>query len=72
MVRGEGEVTLAELIQAIGEGTSDYSAIQGLSFYQDGNIFRTADRPRVKSLDDSPFPAIDLMPTLKSRWFPGR
>ncbi|HJX13222.1 MAG TPA: radical SAM protein [Dehalococcoidales bacterium] len=72
VVRGEGEVTLRELISAIDEGEADLAGIPGLSFKRADGIYRTAERPKIKDLDDSPFPAIDLMPPRKSRWFPRR
>lgn len=73
VVRGEGEVTLKELIQAIEEDTDDYSAIQGISYQADKEIIKkTSNRPRIKNLDDAPFPAVHLMPMRKSKWFPER
>ena len=72
VVRKEGEITLKELIEAMENGGPDYNEILGISFCQNGEVIRTAERPKLTNLDDSPFPAFDLMPTMKSRWFPGR
>lgn len=72
VIRGEGELTLKELLEAINEGTYNCKTIQGISFYQEDSVYRTNDRPKIKNLDDSPIPNIDLMPPRKSRWFPGR
>ncbi|MFH1359721.1 MAG: radical SAM protein [Candidatus Omnitrophota bacterium] len=72
VVHGEGEITLKELIGAISENAPDYSGIQGISYCREGNVYKTADRSKIKNLDDSPFPAIHLMPLRKSKWFPGR
>lgn len=72
VVRGEGEITLKELIQVLDKGSSDYPSIEGISFSDREEIKRTADRKRIRSLDDSPFPEFHLMPLRKSRWFPGR
>jgi len=72
VVRGEGEITLKELTQAFEDKNYDYSSIQGISFFEKEEIKKTADRQRIRNLDDSPFPAIHLMPLRKSRWFPGR
>ena len=72
VVRGEGEVTLKELIRAFNEKNYDYSLVQGISFFDKEEIKKTANRQRIHNLDDSPFPAVRLMPLRKSRWFPGR
>lgn len=72
VVRGEGEITLKELIEAIANNSSDFSSIKGISYSLNGAIHKTENRPRIKNLDDSPIPAWDLMQMRKSRWFPGR
>ena len=73
VVRGEGEITLRELIAAYGSGHPDFSAIPGITWLEGSAVVkRSAARERIKTLDDSPFPAFDLMPKRKSRWFPGR
>ncbi len=72
VILGEGEKTLKELIEAIAQGVLDYSLIKGIAYNQDGKIFETAKRERIKNLDESPFPAIHLMPDRTSRWFPDR
>lgn len=72
VVRGEGEQTLSELVQAIENGVKDFSAINGVSFYKDGAYCKTPERQKIKKLDDTPFPAVHLMPPRKSLWFAGR
>lgn len=72
VVRGEGELTLKELIEAIANDATDFSAIQGISYNLNGAVHKTGDRQRIKNLDDSPFPAWHLMPMRKSIWFPER
>jgi anaerobic magnesium-protoporphyrin IX monomethyl ester cyclase len=72
VVRGEGELTLKELVRAIAEKAADFFSIDGISYLNGATVKRTIDRPRIKNLDDSPFPAWELMPMRKSRWFPGR
>src|SRR5262249_59178169 len=44
LIRGEGEVTLRELIRAI-EGPADYGDISGLSYRVDGGFLHNPDRP---------------------------
>ncbi len=62
-IRGEGEVTLSELLDHLGgRGQSVPDAIAGLAFARsDGTIVRTAHRPELKDLDALPRPAWDLV-----------
>lgn len=63
VVRGEGEITLAELLDA-----SSWEQVLGIT-YRDGDIIhRTADRPNIRPLDSLPMPAFHLVPT--ERYFP--
>ncbi len=72
VVMGEAEITLKELLAAIENKASDFSRISGI-VYSDGNgMHRTMPRPFIRDLDESPFPAVNLMPDRISRWFPGR
>ncbi len=61
IVRYEGEETLAELIEALRDG-SDLNNVKSLSFRQEGSIKSTPVRPLIHNLDDLPIPAYDLMP----------
>ncbi len=55
-VRGDGEVTLTELLAAL-EGSGDFSSIDGL-LYRDrrGQVVRNAEREAVEDMDSFPFP----------------
>ncbi|MFX1535868.1 MAG: B12-binding domain-containing radical SAM protein [Promethearchaeota archaeon] len=55
IVRGEGEKTLAEVIQALNR-TSSMSSVKGISFRQNNRIVHTSQRPLIENLDDLPFP----------------
>lgn len=61
-VRGEGEVTLAEILETISGDSQqgfkhDYSHINGITFrHQDGGLRRTPDRVRNRNLDLFPSP----------------
>jgi len=55
IVRGEGEETLAELVQSLSEGKS-FSRVRGISFRSNGEIVETSNRPLIENLDDLPFP----------------
>jgi radical SAM superfamily enzyme YgiQ (UPF0313 family) len=61
IVLGEGEVTLLELVKALGNPGADVSAIPGLAYQQGDSIVRTGKRPVIKELDALPFPAWDLV-----------
>lgn len=61
VIIGEGEQTLAELTRAIETGVTDYSAIQGLAYINDGKAVKTLGRPVLKDLDSLPLPAWDLV-----------
>ncbi len=56
IVKGEAEETIAELVQALAEGTS-LASVKGISYRdQNGDIFETPDRPAIENLDLLPFP----------------
>ncbi len=69
VVRGEGEVTVLELLQAYSTG-ADFSAIPGITMLRKTNLdgkvaeesISTPDRPFIKDLDSLPFPARQLLP----------
>jgi len=58
VVRGEGEETIVELVQALEEGT-DLEGVLGISFKQ-GKIVHKPSRPLSEDLDSLPFPAHHL------------
>jgi radical SAM superfamily enzyme YgiQ (UPF0313 family) len=62
IVRGEGEVTFAELVQHLHEPVR-WPQIQGLAFLDgDGRVVQTPPRPLIADLDSLPEPAFDLVP----------
>ena len=60
IVRGEGEQTLVELIEALREG-KDVSGISGLTFRHNGGVVHTPPRPLIENLDTLPYPAYHLV-----------
>jgi radical SAM superfamily enzyme YgiQ (UPF0313 family) len=54
-VRGEGEKTIIELLDAINNET-DLHQINGLSFKDNGNIIHNEDRKAIDDLDAIPYP----------------
>ena len=63
---GEGEITMAELVEARGQDArpSELGSILGIAFRDDGRIIRTGARPWIENLDELPFPAWELFPKL--------
>lgn len=62
VVRGEGEMTFAELVGGIAEEREEWSACAGLSWRDaSGAIVHNPDRPPPTKLDELPFPAWDLI-----------
>ncbi len=69
VVRGEGEQTLVELLQAFETG-ADLSSVAGISFRAGsdpvdpnvGNMITTPERKFTRNLDLLPFPARELLP----------
>jgi anaerobic magnesium-protoporphyrin IX monomethyl ester cyclase len=61
VVRGEGELTLLELVQRL-DSPETWHTILGLSFRCDGRIVENPPRPLIADLDSLPFPARDTPP----------
>jgi len=55
VIRGEGEVTMKELVEI---GTSE--DVTGISYKKNGKIIHNAQRPQIENLDTIPFPARHL------------
>ena len=66
-VKGEGEITINELVDAIERGDNGLEKIHGLVFKQNnGNrIVKNPDRPLIPDIDTNPFPAWHLLPLNK-------
>lgn len=61
IIIGEGEISLQELVTAIGSASEDYTGIHGLAFQQNGYIVKTLKRNVLTDLDSLPLPAWDLV-----------
>lgn len=66
IVRGEGEITLSETINALEKG-KELRNILGLTFRENGKIIRNPDRPLIVNIDDLPLPAREALPFDKYR-----
>lgn len=61
VVRGEGELTLLEVVQKAGAG-HDWREALGLTFQINGQVINNPSRPLIADLDQLPFPSRDLRP----------
>lgn len=60
VVRGEGEITFWELVEAI-ESKDRLESVKGISYKRGENIFHTPDRELIESLDGLPTPKRELL-----------
>jgi radical SAM superfamily enzyme YgiQ (UPF0313 family) len=68
VVRGEGEITIAELLSKL-FSNSDLASVLGISFRRNGEVIRTPDRPFIQNLDDLPYPAYQYFALKQYRFF---
>jgi len=61
LVFGEGEKTLRETVEAIGD-LHLLSKVKGLCYRKDGDVVMNEPRDLIQNLDEIPFPARDLLP----------
>jgi radical SAM superfamily enzyme YgiQ (UPF0313 family) len=60
IVRGEGEITFTELLNAVSE-KRDTSAVNGISYIVDNIIHHTPDRELIEDINILPYPARNLI-----------
>ena len=64
VARGEAELTMVSLFNALKEGKS-LSAVKGISYREKGKVRDNVPMPLVENLDEIPMPAYDLLPVEK-------
>ncbi|WP_300491537.1 radical SAM protein [Flavobacterium sp.] len=64
LIIGEGEETTYQLYQAIME-QSDYTAVDGIAFFDNGQLIKTKARTKFKELDELPLPNRKAVPIEK-------
>jgi radical SAM superfamily enzyme YgiQ (UPF0313 family) len=69
IVRGEGDVTVIDLLQAL-EKNRPLASVAGISFKSSGKIVHTADNKTPIDMDALPYPAFHLLPWQKYRPHP--
>ncbi len=62
VVRGEGEQTLAELVDAY-QAKSYLGDVQGISFRSSDRVFHNSERPLIENIEALPFPGYHLVKT---------
>lgn len=60
VVRGEGEMTMLEIVGAV-EKEASFKEITGMSYKNNGDIIHNPDRGLIKDIDTIPFPARNLI-----------
>lgn len=53
---GEGEQTMLELVEFIDKKNTTIDKIQGIAYLNNGEVFKTEARLKIKDLEDLPFP----------------
>lgn len=61
VVRGEGDITIAELAEVV-ESDGDINGVKGISFNVNGTVTHNQQRETINDLDILPFPAKHLFP----------
>ncbi|HII61320.1 B12-binding domain-containing radical SAM protein [Pyrococcus horikoshii] len=61
VVRGEGELTFKELVDALSKGR-ELKGILGLSYKENGKVRNEPPRPLIQNVDEIPIPSYDLLP----------
>ena len=61
VVRGEGEITMVELLKALQSSKLNLHSIDGLSFKESGDIVHNKRRALIENISSLPYPARDLL-----------
>lgn len=73
IVRGEGEITLYEILQEYKKNRPDLKTVKGISYRSNGIIYRNESRELIKDIDTIPFPSRELIGNknyqLSVKWF---
>ncbi len=64
VVKGEGELTLLDLLRRLSRKAPDLAGVKGVAFLDrpSSSVVETPPRPLIERLDDLPMPAYDLLP----------
>ena len=60
VVVGEGEYALLDIAKCV-EGEKKIDEVQGIAYRKEGKVVLTPPRPRIKNLDELPYPAYHLV-----------
>jgi anaerobic magnesium-protoporphyrin IX monomethyl ester cyclase len=67
IVRGEGELTMTELVERHGDG-EPLREVRGISLRSDGEVVSTPPRPLIEDLDSLPYPGYHFVEHLVDRY----
>lgn len=59
-IRGEGEITFKEVVKRT-EESRDFDGVKGITYRKADRIITNNDRPKIKNLNELPFPARDIL-----------
>ncbi|MCS7096420.1 MAG: cobalamin-dependent protein, partial [Nitrososphaerota archaeon] len=68
IIRGEGEHTIIDLVSAL-EERRGLKGVLGITYREEGSIYRNPERPYIENLDDLPKPGFRHFPLEKYRVF---
>ncbi len=60
IVRGEGEITLVELLKSL-DSRKSLKQVNGISYRENEKVVHTPDRPKISNLDSLPFPGYNFV-----------
>ncbi len=69
VVKGEGELTIQELLAAIREGREP-DEVAGIAYMKDGQMITTRERPPITNFEELPLPDFELLRYAKVKIYP--
>ncbi|MHA1271124.1 MAG: B12-binding domain-containing radical SAM protein [Candidatus Helarchaeota archaeon] len=69
VIRGEGDYTTTNLINALDKNEPNIKDVHGISYRENGSIKHTPNASLIKNLDEIPFPARHLFPNEHYHFF---
>ncbi len=64
LIKGEGEITICELVKILGAGSFNFEDIKGLWYKKDRMVYHNEDRELIQDLDSIPYSAFHLLKSL--------
>lgn len=64
LIKGEGEITICELVKVLEAGSSHFEDIKSLWYKKDSMVYHNENRELIPDLDSIPYPAFHLLKSL--------